>query len=220
MLRTLGLIASVFVLPWLCYRCVTSGGPSIQAHLQAAVSSAEHLAAIPVQITADGREIVLTGTVASDEIRTRAGVAALAVPGVRTVDNQLTVVAPPPLPPPPAAVQERINQILLDKRIEFEPGRHVLLPRSIPILEEVLGVLKQAPQLSVTVEGHTDNQGSAPLNRTLSEHRARVVAAWLGERGVPESRIQAAGFGPDRPVAPNTTADGRSRNRRVHITAR
>lgn len=218
MLRTLGRIASVFVLPWLCYRCVTSGGPSIQAHLQATVSSAEHLAAIPVQVTADGREIVLTGTVASDEIRTRAGVAALAVPGVRTVDNRLTVVAPPP--PPPAAVQERINQILLDKRIEFETGRNVLLPRSIPILEEVLGVLKQAPQLSVTIEGHTDNQGSAPLNRTLSEDRARVVAAWLGERGVPESRIQSAGFGPDRPVAPNTTADGRSRNRRVDIIAR
>lgn len=222
MLSKLGLVASVILLPWLCYRCVISDGPSIQARLQGAVAQVTETTSPAIQVAADGREIVLTGTVASEEMRTRAGVQALAIPGVRTVDNRLTVVAPPPPPAPPAAaeVQQRISQILLDKRIEFETGRDVLLPRSIPILEEVLGVLKQAPQLSVTVAGHTDNQGNAAMNRSLSQARARAVAAWLSQRGVSESRMQSEGFGPDRPVARNTTADGRARNRRVDITAR
>lgn len=224
MVRKLALLASVLVFPWLCYRCISADGPAIQTHLQAAVSKAELSASIPdVQVVADGREIVLTGTVASEEIRARAGALALAVPGVRTVDNRLRVAAPPPPPPPPppaAAVQERINQILLDKRIEFETGRDVLLSRSIPILEEVLSVLKEAPQLSVSIEGHTDNLGNAEMNRALSQARARTVVTWLTGRGIAESRLQSAGFGPDKPVAPNTSAEGRARNRRVDITAR
>ena len=225
MIRALGLLAGLIAFPWVCYHCVPTGGPVIQSTLQSIVAHAESTASIAgVQVAADGREITLTGTVPTDEMRVRAGAIAMALAGVRTVDNRITVVAPPaPTPPPPAqaaVAQAQINQILLDKRIQFETARDVLLPVSIPVLQEVASVLAQAPQLSVTIEGHTDNVGNAVTNRSLSEARARAVVRWLGNRGIDRSRLQAAGFGPDRPIAPNTTADGRARNRRVDIIAR
>lgn len=227
MLRSLGVVALFLAFPFICYRCITTNGPAIQATLQSAVARAETAAAIAgVSVAADGREIVLTGVVASEEERQRARIMAAALPGVRTVDNRLTVAPPaPPLPPPAAApsaavVQEQINAILLDRRVEFESGKDVLLPRSVPVLEEVAGVLEQAPQLSITIEGHTDNVGDPAMNRALSEARAQAVVRWLRDRGIAASRMQSAGFGPDRPVAPNTTAAGRARNRRVAITTR
>lgn len=221
MLRAIGLLVGLIAFPWICYHCVTADGPSIQALLQSTVTQAEAAASIPaVQVVADGREIVLNGSVDTEEMRVRAGLVAAALPGVRTVDNRITVTPPAPPPPSATAVQEQINNILLDKRIEFETGRDVLLPSSIPVLEEVERVLRQAPQLAVTIEGHTDDRGDAARNRALSEARARAVVRWLADRGVAESRMQSAGFGPDRPVAPNTTVEGRARNRRVDIIAR
>jgi OmpA-OmpF porin, OOP family len=217
MISKLAVLAAIVAFPWICYRCMTANGPAIQDLIQSKVSQVEAAASIaPVQVVADGRDVVLNGTVTSEDLRARAGALALAVPGVRTVDNRIVVV----VPPSPAAVQERINQILLSKRIEFETNRDVLLPTSIPVLEEVRGVLSQAPQLSVTIEGHTDNQGDAASNRALSVARARAVTEWLSGHGVASSRLQSAGFGPDKPIAPNTTAAGRARNRRVDITAR
>lgn len=224
MLRSLVVFAALLAFPFICYRCITADGPAIQSTLQANVSRAEAAASVSgVAVAADGRDIVLTGVVATEELRQRAAIVAMVLPGVRTVDNQLTVApaAPPPPPAPSAAVvQQQINNILIDKRIEFESGRDILLPRSIPVLEEVEGVLKQAPQLAVTIEGHTDNVGDAAMNRVLSEARARAVVRWLSDRGIAPARMQSAGFGPDRPIAPNTTSAGRAQNRRVAITAR
>lgn len=233
MLRSLGIFAGLVAFPFLCYHCVTADGPAIQSRLKSIVATAEATAAVTgVDVVADGREITLTGTVPTQEMRVRAGFIASALPGVRTVDNQLTVAppqtalpsaspsTPPPAPPAATAVQEQISKILLDKRIQFETAKDVLLPVSIPVLDEVASVLKRAPQLTVTIEGHTDNVGDADANRALSNARARAVVQWLGQHGIDQSRLHAEGFGPDRPVAPNTTLEGRARNRRVDIIAR
>ncbi|MFN7982795.1 MAG: OmpA family protein [Vicinamibacterales bacterium] len=235
MLRSLGVFAGFVAFPFLCYHCVTADGPAIQSRLQSIVATAEATAAVTgVDVVADGREIVLTGSVPTQEMRVRAGFIASALPGVRTVDNRLTVAPPQPpaaapatapstTPAPSASAsdaQQQITRILLDKRVQFETAKDVLLPVSIPVLDEVAGVLKGAPQLSVTIEGHTDNVGDAAANRALSEARARAVVQWLGQHGIEQSRLHAEGFGPDRPVAPNTTSEGRARNRRVDIIAR
>ena len=220
MSKLIGVLVGLVAFPWLCYHCVSADGPAIQQTLQRRVWQAETTATIPgVQVGADGREITLTGTVPTEEMRARAGFVAVALPGVRTVDNRLTVVEPPPTPTA-AGVQEQLNRILLEKRIEFETARDVLLPTSLPVLEEVARVLTQAPQLAVAVSGHTDDRGDPDMNRALSDARARAVVGWLTEHGIEQSRLRSAGFGPDRPVAPNTTAEGRARNRRVDITAR
>ena len=70
----------------------------------------------------------------------------------------------------------------------------------------------------VTIEGHTDSTGSAQTNKVLSQKRAEAVKTYLvANRTLPENRIRATGYGPDKPLAPNTTAEGRRKNRRVEI---
>ena len=164
-------------------------------------------------VKADGRDITLTGKVPSEDEKSKAGQIAMALPGVRTVDNQLVVGADV------KAVQTQLNKILLDKKIEFETSKSAILPSSTPVLEEVLSVLKKAPQLSVSINGHTDNSGDPAANRVLSQQRAQAVVDWLAKSGVAANRMKAAGFGPDKPIATNATPEGRAQNRRVEIIA-
>jgi outer membrane protein OmpA-like peptidoglycan-associated protein len=69
----------------------------------------------------------------------------------------------------------------------------------------------------LTVEGHTDSQGSSNSNQSLSQRRADAVRSYLISRGYPGDLIQAQGIGEDRPVADNNSAEGRANNRRVEI---
>ena len=79
------------------------------------------------------------------------------------------------------------------------------------------GIVASYPDLDFKIEGHTDSTGSAATNTELSLRRAITVRDYLIGQGVPAPRIDVDGFGPDRPVADNSTADGRARNRRVEI---
>jgi outer membrane protein OmpA-like peptidoglycan-associated protein len=73
------------------------------------------------------------------------------------------------------------------------------------------------PGLRFNIEGHTDSTGSVATNKELSMQRAMTVRTYLIAHGVPASSIDVAGLGSSTPVADNTTADGRTRNRRVEI---
>jgi outer membrane protein OmpA-like peptidoglycan-associated protein len=101
--------------------------------------------------------------------------------------------------------------------IYFASGSAEIQPQSQPTLKEIVGMLTEHPDLALEVEGHTDNVGSAEANRALSEQRAQAVVAYLTSNGVDASRVMAKGFGATRPVAPNTTAEGRAANRRVEL---
>jgi outer membrane protein OmpA-like peptidoglycan-associated protein len=82
----------------------------------------------------------------------------------------------------------------------------------------VAKLILEHPELKkIRVEGHTDNVGSAPYNKDLSERRAASVVRYLAEKGVPRARLDAAGYGFERPVASNATALGRAKNRRVEF---
>jgi len=86
------------------------------------------------------------------------------------------------------------------------------------LLDEVAGVLKDHPEITkLEVQGHTDNRGSASLNRKLSQQRADSVRAALVKRGIGEDRLVSKGYGPDAPIADNKTATGRQQNRRVQF---
>lgn len=78
-------------------------------------------------------------------------------------------------------------------------------------------MLSANPTLKIIVEGHTDNVGSSPSNKTLSEQRALSVKTALVNKGIPAERIEAVGYGQDVPVADNSTEEGRTKNRRVEI---
>lgn len=84
-------------------------------------------------------------------------------------------------------------------------------------LDEVAKVLKENPALVLAVEGHSDNTGKAALNLSLSQKRADAVKKYLVEKGINENRLQATGFGQEKPIASNATEAGRAKNRRVEL---
>ncbi|MBN8471188.1 OmpA family protein [Corallococcus exiguus] len=84
-------------------------------------------------------------------------------------------------------------------------------------LDDIAAYLKANPKLNVRIEGHTDNSGPEEANRTLSQQRANRVRAYLIQQGIAGSRLEAKGFGPDRPRVSNETPEGRSANRRVEF---
>jgi hypothetical protein len=82
----------------------------------------------------------------------------------------------------------------------------------------VAEVLKEHTEITkVLVEGHTDNRGGKGYNQALSERRAKSVMKWLVKHGIDAKRLEAKGFGQDRPIADNTTEEGRQKNRRVEF---
>lgn len=102
--------------------------------------------------------------------------------------------------------------------ILFETGKAELRPESRPVLKEIAGTMTKYADLKILIEGHTDNVGSAASNLTLSDQRAAAVkAALVADFAVDASRITTTGLGDTKPSAPNTTAAGRSQNRRVEI---
>jgi outer membrane protein OmpA-like peptidoglycan-associated protein len=101
--------------------------------------------------------------------------------------------------------------------IHFETGKANILPDSEKILSEIAKMLQQNPGVKLSVEGHTDNVGSAASNQTLSEKRALAVVAWLTAHGTEAVRLKAKGWGQTKPVADNGTDDGRAKNRRVEL---
>ena len=100
----------------------------------------------------------------------------------------------------------------------FDTGKAVLKPESDATLEQVAQVLKGNPSLALYVVGHTDSQGQVAANVDLSGRRAVAVVKSLVDRyGIAAKRLTAKGVGPFAPVGPNTTEEGRAKNRRVEL---
>ncbi len=101
--------------------------------------------------------------------------------------------------------------------IHFDTGKAAILPDSDSILGEIVKLMQQNSDLKLRVEGHTDTKGVPSANQALSEKRAQAVVAWLTAHGVADARLSAKGFGQDKPVADNSTEEGRAKNRRVEL---
>jgi len=101
--------------------------------------------------------------------------------------------------------------------INFDSGKSAILPDSEPVLAEVQKLLEQNDSLKIRIEGHTDNTGNSAMNQSLSERRANAVMGWLIAHGIDPSRLSAKGFGDSKPVADNSTDEGRAKNRRVEL---
>jgi len=102
--------------------------------------------------------------------------------------------------------------------IYFDFGSATIKPESEPVLKEIADALERNPAWKLSVEGHTDNIGGDPANLDLSKRRADAVRQALTTRyHVDAAKLAAAGFGASRPKEPNTTPEGRARNRRVEL---
>ena len=102
-------------------------------------------------------------------------------------------------------------------QINFETGSATISASSFALLDNIYTNAVSAEGLKVGVYGYTDNVGSPEKNQTLSEARAESVKQYLLSKGLSAERIESKGFGDQKPVADNKTAEGRSQNRRVEI---
>ncbi|GAB2586210.1 PA14 domain-containing protein [Spirosoma areae] len=135
-----------------------------------------------------------------------------------SADTVTASVAPIRQPPTEPPIDIKSGATLVLHNVQFEQSSYVLLSESSAELDRVVGAMKANPTWHITIMGHTDNVGDARLNLTLSEHRAKVVAAYLKRHGIADERITATGFGGTRPIAANETEAERRKNRRVEIT--
>ncbi|KYF77819.1 cell envelope biogenesis protein OmpA [Sorangium cellulosum] len=109
-------------------------------------------------------------------------------------------------------------EIEIMKQVEFEFDSSRILPQSYPILDEVVRLLKANPEIKLlSIEGHTDNQGTIDYNDRLAQNRATAVRIYIINKGVQTERLTSAGYGSRRPLVSNDTPEGRQRNRRVEF---
>ncbi len=101
--------------------------------------------------------------------------------------------------------------------IVFKSGKAAILSESEPQLEKAYNTLAQNPEVVVEIQGHTDNVGNKAKNVKLSKDRAESVKGWLVKKGIDASRMTTKGFGPDKPIADNKTAEGKAKNRRIEF---
>ncbi|AKU90127.1 InlB B-repeat-containing protein [Vulgatibacter incomptus] len=130
------------------------------------------------------------------------------------------LVAEPEPEPEPKSVQidrER-NRLEIAGSIQFVTGSATIAPESYALLDELASVLQKHSEIQqLIIEGHTDDRGGRALNLKLSRSRADSLRKYLITKGVESDRLQAEGYGPDRPIASNATAEGRAQNRRVEF---
>lgn len=118
-----------------------------------------------------------------------------------------------------AAVKEEARGLVitLSGNVLFASNASELLPGAKDQLNRVAEALLTTKNRNLTIEGHTDAQGSSGYNQELGQRRADVVRSYLISRGYDSNLIQTRGIGEERPVANNNTAEGRANNRRVEI---
>jgi outer membrane protein OmpA-like peptidoglycan-associated protein len=99
--------------------------------------------------------------------------------------------------------------------ILFEFNKFNVLPASYQILDEITDAMMSKPTIRLEIQGHTDNVGTAEINQTLSENRAKAVEEELIKRGIEPARLRFRGFGFSQPIESNLTEEGRAKNRRT-----
>lgn len=124
--------------------------------------------------------------------------------------------APPPAPP--ARVEVRDNKIEITEKIQFEYNKATILPQSFSLLDEIVDTVKKNAHLKkISIEGHASSEGDAAHNLKLSDDRAKSVQKYLVDKGVEAGRLSAKGFGAKKPIADNSTDEGKEKNRRVEF---
>ena len=114
--------------------------------------------------------------------------------------------------------EQDLGTAMKASRILFESSSATLRRDAQPVLLQIAAAIKRCGELKIEISGHTDNTGTPGFNETLSKNRAKAVADALAKTGIPMSRMQVAGYGPAKPVAPNDTPANKLQNRRIEFS--
>jgi OOP family OmpA-OmpF porin len=125
--------------------------------------------------------------------------------------------APPAAPAPIVLKGTNADGIWVVGEAYFDFDKSVIKPAAFDFLNQVADVLKTYPQVNVKIQGHTDSIGTKEYNDALSIRRAQAVKTYLMNRGIHGDRMTLEGFNFSKPVAPNSTPEGRALNRRVEL---
>ena len=162
------------------------------------------------QLRIRGNVVELNGTVDSDAVRTDllTRISTQLNNPTYTVRDGLRIGAPS---------QQLLDAALAERTIAFEVGNAKLTPAGTKVLDDLVPVLRKFSGRRFEIVGHTDDSGPREANVALSAARAEAVKTYLAAKGVAAADIVTSGAGPDLPIAPNTTAEGRARNRRIEF---
>ncbi|GAB4338360.1 MAG: hypothetical protein OHK0038_17080 [Flammeovirgaceae bacterium] len=116
-------------------------------------------------------------------------------------------------------VEDETRKPFILETLNFDTDSDRIRPESFYDLDRLANILHQLPHIKLIIEGHTDNMASHEYNIDLSERRTASVKKYLISKGVPENRLESKGYGETKPIAPNTTNEGRQKNRRVEFRA-
>jgi len=116
-------------------------------------------------------------------------------------------------------IEKEVEEILQTafENLEFETGKDVIKPESIPSLTKLAEVLQKKPEWRLQIAGHTDSQGNDQNNLILSKKRAEAVRNFMVSQTITEDRLNVLYFGETMPIADNSTPEGRQKNRRVEM---
>jgi len=115
----------------------------------------------------------------------------------------------------PAAVAKAFKGTL--EGIEFETGKATIRKRSFKVLAKAVAMLDEYKDVRIQISGHTDNRGEDAANKALSQDRAQAVKTYLVAKGIDDQRLNAVGFGAEKPIADNKNAKGQKKNRRIEF---
>ena len=118
---------------------------------------------------------------------------------------------------PEVAVETKRRLKFATRGIYFQTAKSVIKPESYPMLDEITDIINQYPDYNLRLSGHTDDVGSAEYNRILSQNRVDQVKAYLINKGIDANRLEAIGYGKQRPIANNNSVIGKALNRRVEL---
>lgn len=117
-----------------------------------------------------------------------------------------------------------VEKIPIDKEkpiviegVLFETNKSNLLPASYAALDNLFGLIYRLKNYKIKIVGHTDNVGNKTENLALSKSRADAVINYLVKKGIPKTKLSSSGQGDNKPIADNSTEQGRAKNRRVEI---
>lgn len=111
----------------------------------------------------------------------------------------------------------KAGEVVQLSNVFYSTGKFNLRPESDMELGKLVTLLNSKPALKIEIDGHTDNQGDAAQNLALSTERAKAVYDYLVSKGIDKNRLAFKGFGSTKPAAPNTTEEGRAKNRRTEF---